>query len=346
MSRLLTRHYRTLRSAYGYAPPVTPVGPMSREELQARFTCVDNAEAFADSLTTGDPVSMTVGVTPTGPPHVGTFGQFRIAARLQDAGLPVQVVIADLAAVLAGGHPEATVVDRTHRYRAFAAETGVAPDSIRTQTEATDVLTTALSLSRFLDPDEDGDPPTRFDTAVREAYDTHDTPGRDHSPVATTVTTLLLVADTLHPLIATDCRASAIVVGADNHGLSRRFRAVLDRSPWTGTVAGFYTPLVPGDADIPKVSKSLPHDAFSLEQPPERLAETVRALEPGPTTVEDTVLAATRLLCRDSPETIAAIRSALPDGETAWRDARTRLAAELERAARTWRATADDPTNP
>jgi len=342
MASLLARHYAALRDRPAHAATTVPLGDLAPGTAATAFVSTDGGAAVAAHIAAGDPVRFTVGITPTGPPHAGTYGQLRLAARLQSVGLPVQVVIADLAAELAGGRPRSVVDARTRRYRRFATAAGLDPAAVRSQREASDVLRTAMTIAPHLPADRPTPPTTAFDAALATAYEDAATPDQDRPPIVESLTSLLLHADTLDPLVRDDAAATALVVGADNHGLVPRFRALLDRSPWTGTVAGFYTPLVPGLAGAPKASKSLPADGLALTRAPSTIAATIEALSPGPDVAADPVIAVARLCGLAAPQSLQAIRAIHPTPSPAWRALRTHVGHTLAAAARTWQTTGAD----
>lgn len=288
-------HVRTLLEERGFDRPEFALGDLLESYVSQAFACTDQGGEFAEAVDDGRSALVTVGVSMTGPPHLGTLGQLLTAVRLQRAGLDVQLILADLAAHLAGGHDLAAVRERAARYRAFAHALGFDSEdgTLRTQEQDRETMHAAMLLSRAYgdadeaDPDEadaDGggdDPgPTAFEEALADAYERADTPGRPTPVFAGQQTGLLLTADTLAPLMD-GYDAVCFVGGADNHGLSGWFRTVLDRSRYDGTVAGLYTPLVPGLGGVPKMSKSIPASCVTMAYGADAIREAVRELDDG-----------------------------------------------------------------
>ncbi|MFC7155065.1 hypothetical protein ACFQPA_06300 [Halomarina halobia] len=297
MSDLLRDHRRTLVEDRGFERADFAVGDVSATEVERTFAVGDRGRAFASRIDAGEPALVTSGVSMTGPPHVGTLGQVLTAVRLQEAGLDVQLVLADLPAYLAAGRGLNEVRALAGRYRSFAVELGFdeRAGTLRTQLDAPGALRTAMLLSRYYDPDgeaadapeeageDDGsapvsDPePTAFESELAAAYESAETPDVETPRFAGAQTGLLLAADTLHPIVTGGYEHVCFVGGSDNHGLSSFVRRVLDASPYAGTVAGLYTRLVPGLAGYPKMSKSLPRSNVSLAEDSETVRERVLA---------------------------------------------------------------------
>lgn len=280
MSRL-TDYYHELRDQYSYTSVDSALGEMSAAEARRRFAFADGLDSVAlDSERT--PIS--TGISPTGPPHVGTLGQLLTALALRDAGFDVRAVFADLVVYHAHGVPIEDASALAERYREFALALGFDSDELAVQSDAHGVLHTAQLLARYHDFDEseeDAPEPPAFETALAETYE-----AADESPVASEVTVSptafaheqashLLVADQLHPLVAGNYDTVVFVGGADNHRLAAGIRDVLDRSPYSGTLVGCYTRLVGGYDGYPKLSKSIPASRFTLDAPPKRIRERV-----------------------------------------------------------------------
>ena len=280
MSRL-TDYYHELRERHGYASVDSALKGMSAAEARRRF-------AFADGLdpttTDSEKTLVSTGVSVTGPPHVGTLGQLLTTLAIRDAGFDVRAVFADLVVYHAHGVPIEDASTLAERYREFALALGFDSDELTAQSEAHDVLYTGQLLARYHDFDgdeEDAPEPPAFETALADAYErAGESPiesdgtaeptefGRQHAGH-------LLVADQLHPLVTGTHETVLFVGGADNHRLAAGIRDVLDRSPYSGTLAGLYTRLVGGYDGYPKLSKSIPPSRFTLDAPAERIRERV-----------------------------------------------------------------------
>lgn len=342
MSELLRDHYRALRENRGFERADINIGDVSATEIEQTFAFADRGRAFASHVNAGEPTLITSGISMTGPPHVGTLGQILTAIQLQEAGLDVQLVVADLPAYLASGRELNEVRTLAGRYQSFVLDCGFDERAgvLRTQLDAPGVLRTALLLSCYYDPEndteDDGDEPeqTAFESELAAAYESVETPGVETPQFADNQAGLLLVADTLHPLVSGGYEHVCFVGGADNAGLSGFFRSVLDESPYVGTVSGLYTRLVPGLAGYPKMSKSLPHSRISLGDDPATVREQILTADEG--TDESIVLEMMRIASPYTPEELDEIRGTHDRDTSEWSTAKRDYADFLADAAEAW----------
>lgn len=349
MSRL-TDYYHDLRERYGYDRVDFALGGMSAAEARRRFAFSDGF----DSVTLDSASALvSTGVSVTGPPHVGTLGQLLTTLALRDAGFDVRTVFADLVVYHAHGVSIEQARALAERYREFALALGFDSDALHVQSEAHDVLYTAQLLARYHDFESDendenenlSEPPV-FETALADAYD-----AVGESPIETDGTieptdfgrkqaSHLLVADQLHPLVTGEHETVLLVLGADNHRLAAGIREVLDRSPYSGTLAGCYTRLIRGYDGYPKLSKSIPPSRFTLDAPSERIRE--RIVNPGEECDYSTESLVFQMLCLASPhstEEIDSLRTDCAADGAAWRRAKAEYVEWLVGVADEWKAT-------
>ncbi|WP_436929213.1 hypothetical protein [Halosimplex halobium] len=366
----LTDHYETVRERNDFEPVDGAVGPVPAGERR-RFVAVDDEAVFggtdgADGTDRADRSGTLVatGVGMTGPPHLGTVGQFLTAVALQEAGLDVQFVLADLEPYH-GGAPLDRVRSLAERYRAFALDLGFDPDRgrLRTQSEARDVMHTGQLLAPYYDPDAwggeddadgdspDGDPPpTEWERAVREAYGAAEGdrgPGTAAvarsgatSEAADAHSAVLHGVDFLHPLYAGEYERLVLQFGIDEHhltGMARRFR---DAAPVDGDVAGLYTRMLPGFDGTPKMAKSIPGSGVSLAMDSEEIRERIAGDEGGDPATSP-VFQAMCLASRYDADRLGRLESACESGGEEWERAKTEYAEFVVELAERWRATGD-----
>jgi tryptophanyl-tRNA synthetase len=354
----LPDHYDTVRERIDCEPVDGAVGPVPAR-ARRRFVAVDD-EGVLDGTGEGRTL-VTTGVGTTGPPHLGTVGQFLTAVALQEAGLDVQFVIADVEPYH-GGAPLDRVRALAERYRAFAFELGFDPDRgrLRTQREATDVMRTAQLLAPYYDPEawesDDGedttdDPrPTEWERAVAEAYEAaadERGPGTDAvarsgptSDAADIHSALLHGVDFLHPLYAGDYERLVLQFGVDEHHLTRTARRFRDAAPVEGGVAGLYTRMLPGFDGTPKMAKSIPGSGVSLAMSPDEIRERI-ASDSGGDPARSPVFQAMCLASRYDAERLDRLERASEAGGEEWERAKAEYADFVADLAGRWRATAD-----
>lgn len=342
MSRLLEDHYRTFVDDRGYESPEFAVGGYPAAAVEHRFAFGDGARQFASRLAEGVPSLVTVGISTTGPPHPGTLGQLLTAIHLQNAGLDVQLVIADLAAYNGAGVSFETARSLAEKYRSFALALGFDADAgfLRVQSETTGVLRTSHLLSRYFDPERGGsdDESTDFETALEDAYDADGVEREGTTEFASQQTALLLASDTVYPILSDGYENVLFVGGADNHGLAAFVSRTLEETPYEGTVGGLYTKLVRGLEDYPKMSKSIPDSRFTLDADPPALRRHIRNLDDDADAPEQsTVYQLMAVASEYSPEELEQFAEHYREGGEEWADAKRAYADYLVEVASEWR---------
>jgi tryptophanyl-tRNA synthetase len=267
------QYYKTVIEMFGYdalefAPIDFAIGSLDTALVQRRWLCHHDGHAFLEASAAGRPCIVTTGFGLSGTPHIGTLSQILGAILLQRAGIAVQIVLGDLDAYNARGQSLAVVSEREARYRQFILNLGFDPTlgTLRNQRESLDVLEIAylaarhISDSDFLATEED----------ISEYYVKHAAyPGMTF-PVKLAI--LLMIAD----FIALHERNTAVLVmlGIDEHRYVRLARAVAAEMTQR-TVSGLYSRMNRGLQGHPKMSKSLPGSAISVDMSPDEIRTAV-----------------------------------------------------------------------
>lgn len=342
---MLESHYRSLLDRRDYEAVRGGVGPLGAEFCHHRFCLTDDADVLA-GVTPSDSI-VSVGISMTGAPHVGTLGQIQTAVELERAGFAVQLVLADLVVATGRGTELGTVRTLAERYGSFARERGFEDSRgrVQIQSEALEVLRTAFVVAGTYDPavgEGQADvEPTAFDADLATAYEAVGV-DRASPRFSRNLETLLLAADTLHPLLEDRWERVALVLGADNAGLSRTIDAIRRRAAMDGRVVGLYTRLVGGIDGTPKMSKSIPGSAIRLDEAPERVRSSVVELASSDDrSARSIVFQMMRLASPYSPARLTELRDAAADGTPEWTDAAREYATYVATAAREWDRTAE-----
>lgn len=345
---LLDAHYSDVREQRGYDAVEGAIGDLSAAYCQQRFAFTDAAGAVAAA--TPAETLISVGISPTGPPHVGTLGQIQSAIDFQRAGFDVQVVLADQVVYNARGTSLAELNDLAERYASFVHERGFDPGAgdLLIQSETPSILSTAFRLAPDYDPDgESGDEgaetedhdPTAFEETLEAAYEDVETPD-EASAFSQQLCGLLLAADTIAPLRSGDYERVVLVLGADNVGFGPTIDAVRTDAGVSGSVLGLYSHLVPGVDDTPKMSKSIPGSSIDLAMAPAEVREYVHDPALDASDPQDSVVF--QMLRHASPfsgEERAALREACANGTERWDAAVEEYADYLAEAAEMWQRT-------
>ena len=355
----LTDHYERVRDGTDYDRVDGALGPVPGSERR-RFVAVDDCGVLNRAATSDTLVSMGVGMT--GPPHLGTVGQLLTGIALQDAGLDVQFVIADIEPYHNGASLD-RVQTLAERYREFALDLGFDPDRgrLRTQSEARDVMQTAYRLAPYYDPaawnedeadtagDGESEPantgPTAWERAVSDAYEAADEKwtleySGPTSKAADLHSSVLHGADFLHPLYDGEYEQLVLVFGIDEHGLTRMARRFRDAAPAEGPIAGLYTRMLPGFDGAPKMSKSIPGSGISLDVSPERIRDRIEG-DDGGDPDGSPVFKAMCLASRYDADRLDGIEAACERGDEVWERDKSDYATAVVELAERWQETID-----
>lgn len=341
--RTLENHYQEIRENCGYDPVDFDLGRLPSSYLRHKFAAVDGRDTVTDAL--DDSTIVTTGVGMTGPPHLGTLGQILTAIELQDLGIDVQFVLADLE-VYHGGADLESVTALADRYRDFISELGFDADRgyLRTQEESVDVMHTAQLLARYFDS-EDGAyfpdlEPTEWEQAVSDAYDGID-PEDDitgpTSEAASTHSIVLHLTDFVHPLVKLDYEQVVVMLGIDEHGLTVGTRNFLEDTNVDGTVAGLHTRMIPGTGKYPKMSKSLPDSVIDVTMDRETIRRRIVEFDDEyERPSESSVFQMMALASTYSPQKLEAMRDRCAEGGETWEHARSEYAEHVADLAEKW----------
>jgi len=332
---LLDSHYEAVRKRRGYDAVSVALGNLPAAYCRHRFAFTGDGDEL--SRATPGETCVTVGISMTGPPHVGTLVQIQSAIDLQRAGFDVQLVLADLVVHTARGTDLDELRELAGRYRALVTALGFDPKQgcLRTQSEAVDVLQTSFRLVSGYEPGAEPafDEPTRLESALEAAYD-EALIEDDTTDFSRDAGGLLLAADNLHPL-RNDYDRVVLVLGADNVGLARRIDALRRRVGIAGSVVGLYSYLVPGLGDAPKMSKSIPGSSIHVGMGPDAVRE--RVLEIGMDGDQPRESPGFRMLCHACPFLqFEGLRSASPEELEPLPDALEAFADYLAGVAQVW----------
>ncbi len=335
----LTDHYEQLRGGDGCARVAFGAGDRPASWLARKFVAADG---IAGGLT-DEGTLVTTGVGMTGPPHLGTLGQLLTVAQLQQAGVDVQFVLADLEPYH-GGHSLADVRRLAERFRAFAQDCGIDSEAgrLRTQEEARGVMHTAQLLAPYYDGHHWNElEPTAWETRVREAYEHSGVePSGATSEAAATHGVVLHLADFVHPLREGYDRV-VLALGADERELLPAARSLLAATPVTGAIAGVHARMITGLGETPKMGRSLPGSAIHLGMDESRIR--TRLTEPETDADEPSESLVFQAMCLASTydgDQLAELERACRENTKRWERARARYADFVCDRARAWQATA------
>ena len=274
-SKLFTAsHYSRLTRENEYIPyPAIDfnLGRLTEEELQASWLCHHGADQFSEALKRDEPGIVCTGIGLSGPPHVGTITQIVRAVRIQQAGIPVQLVLGDLDAYNGKRIPWEITKTLTHQYIDFAIALGFrneTPSILRNQADHPEVLLTAYEIANFMNE-------PMFEKASEELHEYYASHGKvdrlKRMSYPRRVSLNLMTADFFHYFMEKEMFNVLVSLGIDEHVYVRFARQTLEKVINAGILntdcllAGMYTAIIKGLYKAPKISKSFPESGINVE---------------------------------------------------------------------------------
>jgi len=340
----LPDHYEALREAFDYDRPAVDVGSLEAGVVERAFAATTDEDALRAA---GDRETLFVASAGlTGPPHVGTVAQMFAVKRLHEAGFDAEFLLADYEKYAGDGRDLEVVRELADDYRAFLDGIGY-EGSVRTQYDATEVMQTALRLAPHVDPGDGPEfdvEPTEWVAELRAAYDTDQVVPADasgSSDFGSDLTSLLCLADFVHPTLAGGYDQTVFVLGADEHALVLANDHHLADAPVDAAFEGLFTRMVPGLDGYPKMAKTIPGSGVTMDLDPGEVRRRVRraAAEDGDAPPEASTVYQMQCLVSayDAPE-LADLEAACRAGGEAWDAAVERYAEYLADLSRAWPA--------
>lgn len=263
-----------------FEPISFSIGSLTQQELQRKWLCHQNGNAFARACNSGKKVIATTGFGMSGVPHMGTLAQILRALNLQQAGIPVQIVLGDLDAYN-GRNME---IEKTHelavKFRQFIINLGFKdtyPSCLRTQYESLNTLRTAFLLGRFMDDEA-------FSKTEEDLHAFYAKHGKVDPSMTyrRKLSTNLMVADFLELLLEKGFDAVLVAFGLDEHRYAMFGRDVFNRviagdpQRYAGKhYAAIYSGVMAGFNGYPQMSKSFPDSGITVDMSYNKICELI-----------------------------------------------------------------------
>ncbi|WP_336034288.1 hypothetical protein [Halobacterium yunchengense] len=337
----LTDHYDALRSEFDYDDPAVGVGGLDAGVVDRAFAATTDEDALraADS---GDAETLFVASAGlTGTPHVGTLAQMFAAERFHEAGFDAQFLLADYEKYAGSGRDLDVVRDLAAAYEAFLDALGF-DGRVRTQYGDRDVMHTAFRLGPHVDLEETPTfdvEPTDWVERVRAAYDSDREPIADatgSTDLGSRLAELLCLADFVHPTLADGYDRTVFVLGVDEHALVQYNAHFLADAPFDAAFEGLFTRMVPGLDGYPKMAKTIPGSAITMDLSPDRVRSLVRDADDARDPAASTVYQMMALASDYDGDRLAELEAACEHGGEAWDAAVAEYADFLAGLAAEW----------
>ncbi|WP_232701232.1 hypothetical protein [Halobacterium wangiae] len=336
----LPDHYATTREEFDYDRPDVDVGSLPASLVERAFAATTDVTALqrADERETLFVASAGL----TGTPHVGTVAQMFAVKRLHEAGFDTEFLVADYEKYADSGRDLEVLRDLAEDYTTFLDRIGY-EGHVRTQYDAVDVMHTAFRLAPWFEFESDLSfdvEPTEWVEAVREAYEADQVDHADatgSTAFASRLTGLLCLADFVHPTLADGYDQTVFVLGVDEHALVLANEYYLEDTPFEPAFEGLFTRMVPGLDGYPKMAKTIPGSAITMDMAPERVDDLVHeAAEGGASPGESTVFQMMCLVSAYDADRLTDLEAACRDGGEAWDAAVDEYASYLADVAGKW----------
>jgi len=280
-----SQYYDAVMREFGYSPlefePISfALGSLTKEDLQRQWLCHMNGKSFAEAIRLRKAVIATTGFGLSGVPHMGTLSQILRAIRLQQASIPVQIVLGDLDAYNGKNISLERTQELANQYRVYILNLGFdssAPNILRSQYDALTTLRVSYLIGHYMD---DG----MFAKVEEDLHDFYSTQGKV-DPVMSYRRKLslnLMIADFLELLVRDNFDAVLVFLGIDEHryvnfGHQTLKQCSVENPSWfDGKHYGaLYSSIIRGLHGYPKMSKSFPQSGITVDMSREEISNLI-----------------------------------------------------------------------
>lgn len=277
-----SQYYDAVMREFGYSPLEFEhigfaLGSLTKEDLQCQWLCHMNGKSFAEAHQTGKNVIATTGFGLSGVPHMGTLSQILRTIRLQQAGIPVQIVLGDLDAYNGKNIPLERTQELAERYRTYVLNLGFnasSPNILRPQYAALATLRMSYLIGRYMNDE-------MFSRAEEDLHGFYSAQGKV-DPVMSYRRRLslnLMIADFLELLAHDGFDAILVFLGIDEHryvdfGRQTLEQAANEHPAWFRGkhYAALYSGIIRGFHGYPKMSKSFPQSGITVDMSAEEIS--------------------------------------------------------------------------
>ena len=269
-------YYKEVIKKYNYnAMDFKPIDfdlkSIDKEILKEKWLCHYKAEDFVDGIKQEKKQIITTGIGLSGTPHMGTLSQILRAIFLQNAGFDVQFVLGDLDSYNARSQSFDVLNERVIKYTNFIRNLGFDDTKgiLRNQNNYTEVLQTAYLISRYL-TDQDF---LAAEEDLSELYKSKKIYDGIDFKVKQAI--LLMVADFIHLGMVDKYDNVLVMLGLEEHLYVQIAQKVVDRMNLDMSLGALYSRIIKGLNGYPKMSKSIPDSAITVDMPEDRIYDLV-----------------------------------------------------------------------
>lgn len=279
------QYYDAVMKEFGYSPlefePISfSLGNLTKKDLQRQWLCHMNGTSFANASSADERVIVTTGFGLSGNPHMGTLSQILRALRLQQAGIPVQIVLGDLDAYNGKNIPLDRVHELADRYKRFILNLGFdssGHSKLRTQFDYLSTLRLAYLIGHYMDDE-------MFSQAEEDLHGFYAQKGKvDTSMTYRRKLSLnLMIADFMELLGEGNFNSVLVVLGIDEHKYVSFGRKTLEKMAMENPAmfngknySAMYSGIIRGFHGYPKMSKSFPKSGITVDMPETEISNLI-----------------------------------------------------------------------
>lgn len=278
-------YYTKIMEEFGYNPLEFEkidfsLGSLTKEDLQRRWLCHHDGATFANSLHKKEKVIVSTGIGLSGVPHAGTLSQILKSITLQKAGIPVNMVLGDLDAYNGKAKPLFEVLELASKYRNFVLKLGFdekPPSILRSQYEAFEVLRISYIIGHYMDDE-------MFKNSEEDLHGLYVKKGKVDADMnyRRKLSLNLMIADFIDLHINHSFKDVLVMLGIDEHKYVqfgketvKRMKSDSNLKRFDMVLAGMYSPMIKGFYNHPKMSKSFPDSAISVDMDSDEIRKKV-----------------------------------------------------------------------
>jgi len=279
-------YYDAVIKEFGYNPlefePISfSLGNLSKDDLQRLWLCHMNGNKFASSAKNGEKAIVTTGFGMSGSPHAGTLGQILRALRLQQSGLPVQIVLGDLDAYNGKNKDIEYVIKIANSYRNFIMNLGFdikQPNSLRSQYESLSTLRLSYLIGHYMDDE-------MFNNTEEDLHEYYSKNGKVDKDMSyrRKLSLNLMIADFLELIVDGGFDSVLVILGIDEHKYVNFGKKTFEKMclSYPDTLQGkiysaMYSGVMCGFNGYPKMSKSFAGSGIRIDMSAEEIRDMIK----------------------------------------------------------------------
>lgn len=321
-------------NAMDFKPIDFDLNTISSDIMKEKWLCHYNAEKFVDGLKNDKKQIITTGIGLSGTPHMGTLSQILRAIFLQQAGFNVQFVLGDLDSYNARNQSLEILAERVKKYSEFIERLGFDTKKgiLRNQMNHTEVLQTAYLISNCLS-DEDF---LAAEEDLSELYKSQKIYNGIDFKVKMAI--LLMVADFISLGTIENYDNVLVMLGLEEHLYVQIAQNVVERMQLNMSIGALYSKIIKGLNGYPKMSKSIPNSAITVDMSPEKIYDLVVNGKDDYASPEDsTIFQMMTAVSYYTVDELRDLREKCVRNDSSWIESKKNYAKVLTRICREWK---------